>query len=150
MPAEVNPEIITIAFNASASVIGCARLEIYASIACVNASTPTAAVKWGGVVTDNSGSTSATAGSKHALLSIILTLRSVSVSTVTFVTSLPVPPVVGIAIKGAPSVRDFVYPHIVRKFAAVSAFDSDAFSAINCTTAADAYNHIAAFGNVLL
>ena len=95
------PESIATAFRDSASVIGCARLEMYASIACVNASTPTAAVRCGGVVSESNASTIATRARRHGLLSIILTFRSVSVITVTLETSLPVPPVVGMAINGA-------------------------------------------------
>ena len=83
--------------SANVSVSGCARRDVYASIAWQRASTPVAAVTAGGAVIVNEGSTTASAGMIEGPPSSILTLFSVSVMIVFFVTSEPVPAVVGIA-----------------------------------------------------
>ena len=89
--------------SAIGSVIALASRDTYASMPCVSVSTPTAAVSPGGIESDSSKSTSATAGRRCASSIIIFTSRAVSVITVTFVTSLPVPAVVGIATSGTPA-----------------------------------------------
>ncbi len=88
--------------KARGSVSPCDFRETYASMPCVSVSTPTAAVSDGGIDNVSSKSTSASVGNRLTLSIIIFTSRSVSVITATFVTSLPVPAVVGMAISGTP------------------------------------------------
>ena len=89
--------------SASGSVRAVALRETYASMPCVKVSTPTCAVSAGGIDSVSSKSTSATVGKKWRSSIIIFTSRAVSVMTATFVTSLPVPAVVGITTSGAPA-----------------------------------------------
>ncbi|MNJ60384.1 hypothetical protein D3C77_561080 [compost metagenome] len=102
--------MILIAWIASASVIGVAAVDTYASIACVNASKPVAAVSEGGIPIINSGSLIDNAGVTCLSTIAIFTLRAVSVMIVNFVTSLPVPAVVLIAIKGTIGFSDTSTP----------------------------------------
>src|SRR5512135_1066790 len=71
-------------------------------MAWVRASKPVAAVISRGMETVRRGSTRAILGMIIGLAISILTSRSVSVMMVNWVTSLPVPAVVGTAITGAP------------------------------------------------
>lgn len=70
--------------------IGVAAVDTYASIACVSASNPVAAVKDGGRLTINSGLLIDNVGVTCLSTMAIFTLRSVSVIIVNFVPSLPV------------------------------------------------------------
>src|SRR4030042_5709431 len=71
-------------------------------MAWVSASNPVAMVIFWGIETVNSGSTRATLGMIIGLAISIFTSRSVSVMMVNWVTSLPVPAVVGMAMSGDP------------------------------------------------
>src|SRR5919201_1132122 len=79
-------------------------------MACVSASTPTAAVSDGGIESVSAGSTIAAAQRQWQLANIIFTSRSVSVITITRVASLPVPAVVGTATTGSPARGIFSTP----------------------------------------
>ena len=89
-----------IADKASASEIGLARLETYASSAWVRLSTPVSAVIRGGTVQLSSWSTMAARGRAPRPAISIFSSRSVSVTMVKRVASLPVPAVVGMQITG--------------------------------------------------
>ena len=89
-----------IALTASASVIGVAKLDRYASTAWTNASTPLAAVTERGQLNVSSGATIATSGNKQSLTMPFFICWALSDRIAILVTSEPVPAVVGMAIKG--------------------------------------------------
>src|SRR6267143_2016907 len=94
--------------SAAASVIGFAKEERYASVLWHRASMPVAAVTGGGMLIVNSGSTTATEGSKRGLL-----IHCFFPSTVTIevtVSSAPVPAVVGSMMEFKGFLRNFSFP----------------------------------------
>jgi hypothetical protein len=95
-------------------VTGLARRDTYASMSCVNASRPVAAVTSGGMVAVRSGSTSARRGSIKGLRRLAFTRCSGEVRTALRVTSLPVPAVVGMATKGSDDRKGRPRPTISR------------------------------------
>ena len=80
--------------SAQASVIGVVLVETYASMACVRASIPVAAVRDGGIPTIRTGSLTATLGVRNQSTMDIFTWRSLSVITQKRVSSEAVPAVV--------------------------------------------------------
>ena len=102
MPRPARPE------RATASVKGEAPVEVKASSSCVNASIPSPAMTAGGHVARRSGSSSATCATRRSSRNDFLNggaprrarRRAARTSTAFFVTSLPVPAVVGTATKG--------------------------------------------------
>ena len=104
--------IIEIPFSARASVIGWCNWTVYASIQCVKASTPHAAVKDFGSPIVISGSQIAKTGIIWTgSPTVILYCLSVSVITAHHVTSAPVPEVDGMQISGSIFVSNSVSPH---------------------------------------
>lgn len=92
-----------IACKADASVTGVDAVETYASIACVSASMPVAAVSPLGMPSISRGSLTATVGVHRASMMAILTWRCVSVMIANRVISDAVPAVVLTATSGAMS-----------------------------------------------
>ena len=88
------------ACRAAASVSGLAAEETYASMACVRASMPVAAVRRGGMPFMRTGSLMAICGVTRQSRMAILTLRRVSVMMQKRVISEAVPAVVLMAISG--------------------------------------------------
>jgi len=85
---------------ASASLSGWLPVEMTDSMACVRASIPVAAVRPGGRETVSSGSRIARSGIMKGLLNSSFSPWASSRMTAAMVTSLPVPAVVGMAMKG--------------------------------------------------
>ena len=82
-------------------MLAVAQRPTKASIACVSASMPVAAVMAGGRPVISAGSSAATLGTSRVSTITILLLRSGSAITAATVTSEPVPAVVGTAYTGA-------------------------------------------------
>ena len=79
-----------------------APIEVYASMACVRASLPLAAVISGGALRVNSGSINATSANQASWRRLDFWSWRGDINTAFFVTSAPVPAVVGTAIQGSP------------------------------------------------
>src|SRR5579862_8963624 len=102
--------INSMALIAQASVTGVAMVDTYASIACVSASIPVAAVRLGGMPTIRTGSLMATLGVTRQSTMAILTCVSVLVMMQNRVTSLAVPAVVLMARNGGIGREDLFTP----------------------------------------
>ena len=115
---------------------GEAKVEITLSTACVNASIAVAASRPPGRFATSSGSSSACDGATRAPPMTTLRRWAWSVITVNCVTSLPVPVVVGMAIRAGSGLDDLAEADVVQEFPRIRRQDTDSFGRVHRAAAA--------------